>query len=187
LALQIQAQEDFVSELDEAWALALQEAERRARGAGRTDVTEYLALRNSNDELRKIGIQWLTETFTNIAAEANRAGAAIQSEKQDGHRFRVGNATMVGKLLTLRQGVRTLLIEAGWPRTPSDGIVRGGGLACGNLKHVGLKTANEGLLLVKSDTGAPRWLALDRHDGTKEIHESDARKHIAILLNVPTR
>ena len=45
-----------MSELDEAWAAALSEAERKARLAGRGDVAEYLALKNSNDLLRKAGV-----------------------------------------------------------------------------------------------------------------------------------
>ncbi len=45
--------ETDVSELDEAWAAALAEAEQKARLAGRKDVAEYLSLRNSNDLLRK--------------------------------------------------------------------------------------------------------------------------------------
>ena len=46
-----------MSELDEAWAAALSEAERRARLAGRKDVAEYLSLKNSNDLLRKAGVE----------------------------------------------------------------------------------------------------------------------------------
>ncbi|HET9525160.1 MAG TPA: hypothetical protein VFO99_03285, partial [Pyrinomonadaceae bacterium] len=64
-----------MSELDEAWAAALSEAEQKARLAGRKDVAEYLSLKNSNDLLRKAGVQWLMESFTNAAGDANRAGA----------------------------------------------------------------------------------------------------------------
>jgi hypothetical protein len=173
-----------MSELDEAWTLALAEAEQRARLAGRNEVAEYLALRNSNDLLRKIGIEWLITAFTSFAAQANRVGASIQSSTEDGHRFRIGNATMVGRLLTLRYGVRTLSIEAGWPRAPRDGIVRGGGLACANIKHLGIKSANEALLLIRSQSGKPCWVALDQR-GRREIHETTARDHIAILLDEP--
>src|SRR6185295_6884069 len=118
-----------MSELDEAWALALSEAERRARLAGRSDIADYLSLKNSNDLLRKAGVDWLLAEFNSLAAEANRAGASIQSAKQEGHRFRTGSSTMVGHLLTFTNGVRTLFVEAGWPRTPRDGFVHGGGLA----------------------------------------------------------
>jgi hypothetical protein len=172
-----------MSELDEAWALALAEAEQRARVAGRNDVAEYLALRNSNDLLRKIGIEWLITIFTSLAAQANRAGSSIQSSTEDGHRFRIGNATMVGSLLTLRYGVRTLTIEAGWPRAPRDGIVCGGGLAYANIKHLGIKSANEELLLIKSQSGNPCWVELEKRGRRTEVHEASARNHIAILLD----
>ena len=61
-----------MSELDEAWALALSEAERRARMAGRGELADYLSLRSSNDLLRAAGIEWLISSFTLFAGEANR-------------------------------------------------------------------------------------------------------------------
>ena len=64
-----------MGELDEAWAAALSEAERRARLAGRKDVAEYLSLKNSNDLLRQAGVDWLLAEFTSLAGEANRNGA----------------------------------------------------------------------------------------------------------------
>ena len=169
-----------MSELDEAWAAALSEAERKARLAGRKDVVEYLSLKNSNDLLRKAAIDWLVEEFTNLAGQANRAGASIQISKIDGHRFRMGTSTMVGHLLTLTNGVRTLYVEAGWPRTPRDGIVRGGGLACANVRHMGIKTANQELLLGRSGNGGPAW-RLAQH--SRAFREADLRHHLAILLD----
>ena len=118
-----------MSELDEAWAEGLAEAEARARAAGRTDIAEYLALRSSNDLIRKIASKWLLGMFATAAGEANRAGAAIQISSEEGHRFKVGNNCMVGRSLSLGSGVRMLLVEVGWPRTPRDGFIRGGGLA----------------------------------------------------------
>src|SRR5687767_6521946 len=115
-----------MSELDEAWAAALREAEQKARFAGRNDVAEYLSLKNSNDLLRKAGIDWLLTTFRVIAGDANRSGSSIKIANVTGHRFKVANSTMVGTLLTLTNGVRTLYVEAGWPRVPRDGFVRGG-------------------------------------------------------------
>jgi hypothetical protein len=168
-----------MSELDEAWAAALSEAERRARLAGRRDIADYLSLKNSNDLLRKAGVDWLFDEFTTLAAEANRAGASIQMSKQEGHRFRTGTSTMVGHLLTLSNGVRTLYIEAGWPRTPRDGFIRGAGLAAANIRHLGIRTANEQLLLAKSTTGAPAWKS-DKH---KFLQTSHLRRHLTILLD----
>ena len=169
-----------MGELDEAWAAALSEAEQRARLAGRKDVAEYLSLRNSNDLIRKAGVDWLIAVFTTLAGDANRAGSSIQISRKEGHRFPLGTSTMVGHLLTLTSGVRTLSVEAGWPRTPRDGFVRGGGLACANIRHMGIKTASDELLLSKTNTGAPAWKSLLRKRGF--IHESDIRRHITILI-----
>src|SRR5919112_4139244 len=104
-----------MSELNEEWGQVLAEAERRARSAGRGDLVEYLRLRASNDRARSTGLEWLFETFTRLAGEANRAGAGVQVLKKEGHRFELGQATMVGQLLTLRSGVRQLMVEPGWP------------------------------------------------------------------------
>src|SRR5215203_3502964 len=94
-----------MSDLDEAWAAALSEAERRARLTGRGDIAEYLSLKNSNDLLRKAGIDWLVEGFMSVAGDVNRNGASISISKHEGHRFRTGASTMVGYLLTLTNGV----------------------------------------------------------------------------------
>jgi hypothetical protein len=169
-----------MSELDEAWAAALFEAERQARLAGRKDIADYLSLKNSNDLLRKAGVDWLIAEFTSLAGDANRAGASIQIATQDGHRFRTGNSTMVGHQLALRNGVHTLFVEAGWPRTPRDGFVRGGGLACASIRHLGIRSANEELLLIKSTNGAPAW----KSSGMKHaLYEADMRRHLKILLD----
>lgn len=170
-----------MSELDEAWAAALSEAEHRARLAGRKDVAEYLSLRNSNDLIRKAGVDWLVNGFTTLAGDANRSGSSIQIAKQEGHRFPLGSSTMVGHLLTLSNGVRTLYIEAGWPRVPRDGFVRGGGLACAMIRHLGIRTAGEELLLTKTSNGAPMWKSLAPKRSS--LHESDIRRHLAILLD----
>lgn len=169
-----------MSELDEAWAAALSEAERKARLAGRGDVAEYLALKNSNDLLRKAGVDWLLTEFTVLAGIANRTGASIQISKQEGHRFATGTSTMVGRLLTLTNGVRTLYVEAGWPRTPRDGVVRGGGLAAANIRHLGIKTANEELLLARARTGGPAWKSIEEN---YFFIEADIRRHLTILLD----
>ena len=170
-----------MGELDEAWAAALSEAEQRARLAGRREVAEYLALRNSNDLLRKAGVDWLVNGFTVLAGEANRAGASIQISTKQGHRFPVGSSTMVGHLLTLMNGVRTLYVEAGWPRVPRDGFVRGGGLASANIRHLGLRNAGQELLLTKTSAGVPSWKSLSSKPAA--LHESDIRRHLAILLD----
>ena len=174
--------EVLVSELNEEWAQVLAEAERRARTAGRGDLVEYLRLRASNDKARSTGLEWLFETFTVLAGEANRAGADVQILKKEGHRFELGSATMVGRLLTLKSGVRQLMVEAGWPRAPGDGFVPGNGLASGQIKHFGIKSANEELLLVRSPKGAPQWLVIDRQGARTPLLEARLRQHLKKFL-----
>jgi len=171
-----------VSELDDAWALALAEAERRARDQGRGDIAEYIALRASNDLVRSTAVDWLMATLTLFAGEANRAGASVRIEKDDAHRFRVGSATMVGPRVTFRTGVRSLIIEAGWPRMPRDGIVRGQGLACARIAHFGKHSLNQELLLVRSQNGVPEWLALEESGQRNPVLEDRLRQHFMILL-----
>jgi hypothetical protein len=171
-----------MSELEEAWELALAEAVRRARGAGRADIARYLDLRTRNDLLRRAAADWLTATLTSLAADANRKGAAIQIEQQDKHSFHRGSATMVGTQLTLRSGVRALSVESGWPRTPSDGFVRGGGLACANIKHLGRQRANAELLLAQAANGQPNWLVIEKTGTRTPFSEAHLRDHFSLLL-----
>jgi hypothetical protein len=183
-----------VSELEEAWAAELAEAEARARSHGRKDIAEYLALRSSNDVIRRIAGNWLLTMFTTTAGEANRAGAGIQISTDLEHRFKVGNASMVGSLLSLGSGVRKVLVEIGWPHTPRDGFIRGGGLACGNIKHVGIKHANEELRLVVDASGTPTWIVMggpgshdvyERGELSKlpKLQEANVKKHVAVLID----
>jgi hypothetical protein len=171
-----------MSEFDEEWARILAEAEQRARARGRGDVADYLSLRQTNDFARNAGTDWLFATFTQHAGLANRNGASIRIERRDAHRFHVGNSTMVGTLLTLHMGVRQLLVEAGWPRAPRDGIVRGGGLASARIRHFGLRNANEELLLVYADDKRPHWLVLESEGARSPLLEERITRHIVKLL-----
>jgi hypothetical protein len=169
-----------MSELDEAWELALAEAQIRAHASGRRDIADYLSLRRRNDLLRRIGTDWLMNEFVLLAGEANRAGAGIQLERNNEHRFSRGSASMVGRQVTLRRGVRAVTIESGWPRTPKDGIVRGGGLACANIKHFGRPRMNAELILVSSAKGSPQWLIVT-DDRRTNLVESHLRRHLSFL------
>jgi hypothetical protein len=171
-----------VSELDEAWAVGIAEAEARARTVGRADIAEYLALRNSNDLIRKISSDWLLGLFAEDVAEANRKGAAIQVATEEGHHFKVGNTNMIGTCLSFSKGVRQLVIEVGWPRTPRDGFMRGGGLAYANIKHVGIKAANEEFRLFLDEAGTPRWVRQDAKEDSV-LHEANVTEHLSVLLN----
>lgn len=175
-----------MSELEAEWARRLAEAEQRARTSGRSDVADYLALRALNDVARNVGIEWLLAVFTAHAGEANRTGGAIVLAHADAHRFRVGNSHMVGPRLTLTVGVRVLTIEAGWPRTPRDGIVRGGGLAAARVSHFGNRRDDDELLLAQNaggDSNAPRWFVIDPNGARRAaFEETRVRQHVAKLL-----
>jgi hypothetical protein len=171
-----------LSELEEQWAAALAEAERRARASGRGDVVDYLALRASNDLARKTAIDWLFQAFITRASELNRAGASIQIIRSDDHRFRTGAATMVGTLLTFKTGVRSLMVEAGWPRTPRDGIVRGGGLAHAQIRHFGRKAFDAELLLARAADGTPQWFVIEKTGRRLQLMESVVHGHITGFL-----
>jgi len=139
-------------------------------------------LRATNDLARGVGCDWLFATFNALAAEANRRGASISIVQEDAHRFRVGMSTMVGRKLILRAGVRELVVEAGWPRAPQDGIVRGGGLACARVTHFGDRARNAALLLVQSSSGAPQWVVVDEDTGARApAHEEHVRRHVVKL------
>jgi hypothetical protein len=157
-------------------------AEARGRAGG--DVAEYLEVRAANDRLREGAVAWLLDLFTAAAGELNRAGAGVQLSRADAHRFRVGAATMVGTRLVLSRGVRSLTVEAGWPRAPRDGIVRRGGLACARVSHFGAPSSDEELLLLPAaDGGEPCWFALDRNGAGTALLPEQVRLHFVKFLS----
>ena len=161
--------------------LLFAEAERRARAGARGDAADYFAVRAANDSLRERGQRLLNETFTALAARANRSGAGITLSTTDAHRFRVGNSTMVGTRLVLARGVRSLAVEVGWPRLPRDGVVRGSALACARVSHFGGGPAEELLLALDAD-GSPLWLVSDPSGARAELTDEHLRRHFARLL-----
>ena len=170
-----------MTELDEAWEVALAQATQRAHGAGRADIARYLDLRRRNDLLRRAATDWLIDAVFSLAADANRKGAAIQVERHEDHRFKRGAATMVGTQLILRRGVCALTVESGWPRAPRDGVVRGNALACANIKHLGQSRHDDELILVTSAKGLPQWFVL-KEDERSLVKESDLRQHFSLLI-----
>ncbi|MET0649909.1 MAG: hypothetical protein ABW208_25145, partial [Pyrinomonadaceae bacterium] len=162
---------------DEDYERKVQEARERASGGGRNEVIEYLDLKAANDAARTRAVEWLLESFTAAAGELNRAGAGLTLERTDAHRFRVGNSTMVGPRLVLRRGVRALTIEAGWPRAPRDGIVRGGGLASAAIGHFGDARAGEELLLVPDAQTEALWFVTEKTGARTELRPEHLRRH----------
>jgi hypothetical protein len=149
---------------------------------GNGDIVNYLALRATNDLARKTAIQWLLDEFTMLAAQCNRSGSSIQISHVDDHRFRAGTNTMVGRMLTLKFGVRSLTVEAGWPRVPQDGIVKGGGLAQGHIRHFGRKSLDHELMLTRLGNGTPSWLAIDKNGERTSLGLGLVHSHVAAFL-----
>ena len=172
--------EEAERELSEQLLEAARRAGAHATGGG--PLLNYLSLRAANDQLRERGVGALFEVFTALAGEANRRGAAVTLSRAEPHRFRVGNSTMVGTRLTLARGVRSLTVEAGWPRAPRDGIVRGGGLACARVTHFGAPAAGEDLLLVLDVGGTPVWVAPAEGGAHRELTPERVCRHVLKLL-----
>ncbi|HYH85008.1 MAG TPA: hypothetical protein VEX60_05955 [Pyrinomonadaceae bacterium] len=166
---------------DEEYERKVAQARERASAQGRNDVVDYLTLRAANDSMRARGAEWLLGAFTSVAGEMNREGAALTLARTEAHRFRVGHSTMVGPRLTLSRGLRSLTVEAGWPRGPRDGIVRGGGLASALVGHFGNRKADEELLLLPFED-EPRWLILEKTGARTEFFEDRVRMHLNRLL-----
>jgi hypothetical protein len=171
-----------VNELDEIWQRMIQEATARAQIAGNSDVADYLRLKAGNDAIRSAGCRWLFDSFLELSEETNKRGIRLDIESENPHRFAVGHSTMVGSLLRFRRGVRTLTIEAGWTRTPADGFMRGGALACARISHFGISRANAELLLIRQNGELPEWFALDRKGARTFFSANDLRDHFNIFI-----
>jgi hypothetical protein len=150
-----------MNNLDNEWQQRLAEAERRARVDGRKEVADYLALRATNDLARATGTDWLISAFLFLAGEANRNGAKIELSRKDSHQFQIGSSIMTGTQLILRIGLKALTIEAGWPRKPGDGIVRGGGLARARIEHFGKRGMDQDLILLRDSNNRLRWSIIE--------------------------
>ena len=176
-----------MKELEELWPEVLREAEKLAAGGG--EIADYVRLRRANDEARRIGIDWLINTFANVATAANQRGFRINielSNDENGlHQFKIEPATMRGALIRLTSGVRVLSVEAGFPRVPADGFVRGGGLAAGKITHFGISQANADLLLIRANNNldAPFWTTVDRQNLRQPFAVSHLKQHFAVFLD----
>ncbi|MGI8640785.1 MAG: hypothetical protein ACR2MG_12675 [Pyrinomonadaceae bacterium] len=169
-----------MNELDEVWAQKLNEAINQAHSDGRSDVADYLALKASNDALRSTGVKWLFDALLEIASFANRNNSSITIENDNPHQFTFGNANLVGSVLRFRQGVRCLTLEAGWTRTPTDGFMRGGALACAKLTHFGIGKHNAELLLVHSNS-LLNWVSIDKNGGKNTFDSHHLNQHFQIF------
>lgn len=174
-----------MNDLNEEWQGRVAAAMQRAAASGRGDVADYLRLRQVNDEARETGIAWLLGVFTTIIGAAVRGGATINAERTEPHRFPHGSggATMVGTRLVFRYGVRTLTIEAGYPRAPGDGFISGGGLAQAYIRHFGDAGAGGELSLVRSNANELQWHEVRENRRVCGFTHQAALRHIRKFLD----
>src|SRR5688500_10839293 len=164
--------------LDEFWASLLDEASSKAVRGGRTDIAEFLRLKIANDTIRKAAVEWLFETLVEMAFELQQIYRNITIERTSPHSFNHGSSNMAGALVEVKHGVRCLSVEAGWVRTPTDGIMRNGALAQARFRHFGMASENIEYRLV---TGKPLPAWID--DAGNKMSIEDIRGHLALLVD----
>lgn len=166
-----------MTELDQIWSQMLSDSAVEAGDIGRQHVAEYLRLRATNDAIRNAGVGWLFDTVIEIAGCAMRDRPGITIEREEPHNFTRGSSNMVGSLIEIRQGVRCLTVEAGWARTPRDGIMQKGALAYARITHFGLPKSGAEIRLVHAES-LPRWLGED----DTAIDSSELQRHFDVFL-----
>ena len=166
-----------MTELDQVWFRMLDEATARADQAGRDGVAEYLRLKATNDAIRTRGVNWLFDTLVEIAGPALSSFRGLTIEREDPHNFARGSSNMVGSRLQLRHGVRCLTVEAGWARSPSDGIMQKGSLAFARITHFGLPRAGAEIRLVHAES-LPNWL----YDEDTIVDSRELARHFELFM-----
>jgi hypothetical protein len=167
-----------MTELDQIWSRMFSEARKNAEAAGRGGVADYLRLRTTNDAIRSAAVAWMIDTMIEIASPAIGKPQGVVGEREDAHRFTVGIASMAGSRLAIRRGVRCLNVEAGWARTPADGIMRGGSMAVARLSHFGMPQHNSVFRLMRG-TEFPSWV----NEDDAAIDSGELIRHFEILMD----
>lgn len=171
-----------MTELDQFWSEMIERAAAAAQNSGRSDLVEYLRLKAANDAIRSEGVKWLFDSIIEIAARASREITTVNIERKEPHSFARGNSNMVGSQINIRHGVRCLTVEAGWTRTPLDGIMRGNSLAAARIVHFGLHRSNAELTLAYSGE-LPLW-HIEFDDGKRRpLRVVDLDDHFNIFLD----
>lgn len=170
-----------MNELDHIWSQMLTKAIENANAAGRADIADYLRLKAANDVVRQTAVTWLFESFAELASEAALSRPGITIERDEPHNFAFRGANIVGSLLSIRQGVRCLTVEAGWTRTPSDGFMRGGAMAFARVSHFGIPRASMELGLNRVDT-FPLWQIVKEDSPLGNFGTDEIRQHISVFL-----
>lgn len=165
-------------ELDEMWADLLLATSIKAGATGRGELAKYLRLKIENDKIRQIGVDWLIKTFIDLAVQRSLTDPGMQIDRVAPHAFQNETSNMVGSLIRVQRGVRCLSLEAGWVRTPSDGIMRRGSLAVAQVIHFGMSGRNSSYKLVRSKP-SPVWI--DESDTPVQINDID--QHFEIFFS----
>lgn len=168
-----------MTELDQVWARMLERGAARAGELGREDIVAYLRLRSTNDAIRAAGVRWLFDSLIEIGTTAQAQHPHITIERIEPHRFMRGNSRMVGSKLEIRQGVRCLAVEAGWTRSPGDGVMVGASLAAARVTHFGLPRHDAELRLVHGDE-LPQWFDEDN----RAVDTADLCRHFDLFLDI---
>jgi hypothetical protein len=171
-----------MDELDEFWLHELERALANAKNTGRSDVADYIELKQRNDVLRETGVRWLNEAVAAVAFENGANAGRIEVVRDAPHRFAFRKATMAGTRLQLKQGVRCLTVEAGWTRTPSDGFMRGGALAAARITHLGMPKSGAELGLYARE-GVPHWILFVDEKNAAEFTLDHVRIHFNTFVN----
>ncbi len=170
-----------MSELNEIWADEIIFAEAWAREIGKHNLTDYIQLRASNDNIRATASEWLLQSFLEIAENSGRPNIKIETKER--HRFDVGNSTMVGAKLNFSLGIRQLTIEAGWTQTANDGIMFGGSLAYARILHFGMTKENNDLVLIRNAHDSPQWFMLKDEKVKLPFGYANIGHHFEVFLN----
>jgi len=170
-----------MSEPEERWDQEINEAIRKAKAEGRSDVAEYISLKSSNDAIRRNCIDWLFETVLDVTAAFNERGVRIDIEKKENYSFDHEKANLTGSFLKLQQGVRCLTFEAGWTRKPGDGFMRGGALAFARIRHFGFPNQSEDLALIRFED-VPQWFIVADERNRISFDIDKLRRHFKVFL-----
>lgn len=171
-----------MNELDELWSTKLANAIENARSSGQDGMADYIALKIANDAVRQAETDKLFQMFIDAGLSYENANKNIAVEREAPHSFVHRNATMKGALLRLSRGVRTLTLEAGWARTPSDGFMRLGALVFARITHFGMPEKDDELVLQYNDE-TTLWLVVRLGKPADAFGEKEVNRHIDVFLD----
>lgn len=170
-----------MTEDGQLWAKFLSDESFRELFSGKGVISDYIELRERNNEVRARAIQALFAAVQMLAAEASHSGMAVDIEEFKECRLEFGSTKATGPGLRVRHGVRCLTFESGWTRNPSDGVMPEGSLALARISHFGMSEKTAVLyLLVFEDR--PRWFTIGRDGIRRSFEADDLVVHFSLLV-----